>query len=83
MVSPTLTTPRSKKETRWPNPECRSREATEAVDLWIYMDLSRPWDKRGIGRLLVGVRASELWAISQVGEARDSQRLSVQSDVAR
>jgi hypothetical protein len=45
-------------------PECRSCEATEAVDLWIYVDLSRLWDKRSIGRLLAEVHASELQVIS-------------------
>jgi hypothetical protein len=25
-------------------PECRSHEATKAIDLWIYVNLSGPWE---------------------------------------
>jgi hypothetical protein len=54
MVSPTLTTPGVKRKLHNGPLECRSCEATEAIDLWIYVDPSRPWDIRGIGRLAGG-----------------------------
>jgi hypothetical protein len=67
MVSPTLTTLGVKRKLDDQAPERRSREVTEAIDIWIYMiymDLSLPWYKRSIGMLLAEVRASEIWAIS-------------------
>jgi hypothetical protein len=45
VVSPTLPTPGVKRKLHSQTHEFQSHEAMEAIDLGIYVYLSRPWDK--------------------------------------
>jgi hypothetical protein len=51
MVIPTLTTLGVKRKLDGPTPELQSHKEKKAVDIWIYVEQSQPWDIRGIGRL--------------------------------
>jgi hypothetical protein len=45
MVSLMQTTPREKRKLHIQTPEIQGRKETKAVDMGIYVDLSRLWDK--------------------------------------
>jgi hypothetical protein len=53
VVSPALTTLGVKRRLHNKTPESRSCKVMEAVDIWVYVDTSQPWDIRGVGRLSV------------------------------